>query len=342
MNRFDRALGILLLLRSGKTLSANELARRFEVAPRTIYRDIEALCAVGVPIYAEPGRNGGFRLIEGYFLPPVTFSVGEATSLLTGLALLRRLRARPFPVDLHSAGDKLLAALPEPLRGTLANTEQIIGIESLPHDSFHPDLTDLGDEPDAEAIRHESQIITGFLRAIFEQRTVIISYKAPDRPQRTHHLVPQGLIWDRNRWYLIGLRHSDDPQVRMLRADRALDIQLADAFDGPRPPFNIEQMLGRRWLSEAMEYWISIARVQIRITAAQAERLQRDWYYGHASFEPQADGSILMQYGEHDRHLVFELLRWLGPGAELISPAEWRADFVAELRAQIATYGEKP
>jgi predicted DNA-binding transcriptional regulator YafY len=91
MNRFDRALAILLLLRSGKTWSAPNLACRLEVSTRTIYRDIETLSAVGVPVYAEAGPEGGYRLVEGYFLPPIAFTVGEATSLLTGLALLDRL-----------------------------------------------------------------------------------------------------------------------------------------------------------------------------------------------------------------------------------------------------------
>ena len=73
MNRLDRALGILLVLRTGATVSAAELAQRFEVSPPTIYRDIEALGAIGVPVYAEMGRAGGFRLVEGYFLRHARF-----------------------------------------------------------------------------------------------------------------------------------------------------------------------------------------------------------------------------------------------------------------------------
>src|ERR1044072_2329971 len=103
MNRFDRALGILLLLRSGESLSATELARRFEVSTRTIYRDVEALGMVGVPVYAERGRDGGFRLVEGYFLPPVMFTRAEAVSLLLAVTLLRNLRSRPFAADLELA-----------------------------------------------------------------------------------------------------------------------------------------------------------------------------------------------------------------------------------------------
>lgn len=75
MNRLDRALGILLWLRCRKTVSAAELAKQFEVFQRTIYRDIETLSELGIPVYAEMGRAGGFRLLDGYFLPPVMFSV---------------------------------------------------------------------------------------------------------------------------------------------------------------------------------------------------------------------------------------------------------------------------
>src|SRR5262245_60043633 len=119
MNRIDRALGILLRLRAGRAVSAAELARRFEVSRRTIYRDVAALAELGVPVYAEMGRMGGFRLLEGYFLPPVTFTEGEAISLLLGLAILGRLRARPFAADQDSAGQKLLAAVPRALRAGL-------------------------------------------------------------------------------------------------------------------------------------------------------------------------------------------------------------------------------
>jgi predicted DNA-binding transcriptional regulator YafY len=127
MHRFDRALGILLLLRSGATVSAAELARRFEVSQRTIYRDVETLSAVGVPVYAEMGRNGGFRLLPGYFLPPITFSRGEATALLVGVAMLRRLRTTPFASELETATQKVLAALPDATRDAIRRVEGVIG-----------------------------------------------------------------------------------------------------------------------------------------------------------------------------------------------------------------------
>ena len=96
-------------------MAAGDLARQFGVSRRTIYRDMDTLSALGVPVYAERGLAGGFRLLPGYFLPPLMFSRGEAVSLVLGLALWRSLRGRPLMAELETAERKLLAALPDEL-----------------------------------------------------------------------------------------------------------------------------------------------------------------------------------------------------------------------------------
>src|SRR5208337_2751715 len=142
MNRLDRTLGLLLLLRGGRIVSATELAARFEVSVRTVYRDIEVLSGLGVSITADMGRTGGFRLREGYFLPPVTLGAEEAVSLLLGLILMRRLRVAPFPKEADFAERKLLAALPSETREVMERASQIIGFEKVPPDLLHPELGD--------------------------------------------------------------------------------------------------------------------------------------------------------------------------------------------------------
>ena len=87
MNRTDRLMGILLELQARGDLRAEDLAGTFEVSVRTIYRDVEALCETGVPIVATPGK--GYRLMEGYFLPPLSFTADEAALLLLGGELVR-------------------------------------------------------------------------------------------------------------------------------------------------------------------------------------------------------------------------------------------------------------
>ena len=340
MNRFDRALAILLLLRGGKTLSATDLARRFEVSPRTIYRDVETLSAVGVPVYAEMGRTGGFRLLAGYFLPPVMFTTAEAISLLLGLTLLRSLRATPFVADVETAEHKLLAAVPDYLRATLADAQKVIGFEQPPADIFHPDPPDPTPPITTTA---EGVAVSIFLRAVLDRRTLLLRYRSPYRGTTDEMIaVPLGLFWDRDRWYLAGRRDGADDALRLWRADRVLEISPRNLPAAPAPAFDVRDLLGRTWLHAAMEQWRAESPVTIRLSRRQAARLQQDWYYRHARYEPVSDDDVLMIYGDEDREIVLELLRWLGPEAELIEPKAWRAAARAELARMLARYDDAP
>ncbi|HEU0000518.1 MAG TPA: HTH domain-containing protein, partial [Ktedonobacteraceae bacterium] len=186
MQRFDRILGILLFLRSKPSVSAAELARQFEVSTRTVYRDLETLSALGVPLYAERGRQGGVRLLPGYFLPPLMFTQSEAIALLLGLTLQRSLRALPFPAEGEMAEKKLLAALPDPLRSLLAKAEKLVGFEKTPGDIFHPEP--VLQEPPASAMLaagqadlHQSQTLSTFFQAVLDSKQILIQYASPYR-----------------------------------------------------------------------------------------------------------------------------------------------------------------
>jgi len=333
-HQIDRALEILLFLRSKKTVSATVLAERFGVSTRTIYRDIETLSAAGVPVYAELGREGGFRLLEGYFLPPIMFSAGEATSLLIGLHLLNRLRAKPFAATLATAEQKLLAVTPEHLRAMLLRAPQMIGFEEIPPDLFH---TERASRPPAPPV--EDAAISTFLQATLEQKMVQFDYHSPYRNQmKTEVVIPRGLLWDRDRWYLIGMCRQDPENTRLWRADRVQAIEMSRREAPSDPTFDISHWLGRRWLDEAMATWMAEAPVVIRLTKTQATRLQQDWYYRHAHFAELTDTQVQMTFGEDDCEVVMQLLRWLGPGAELIAPTAWRTRLREELLTMAAIY----
>ncbi|GCE31690.1 transcriptional regulator [Dictyobacter alpinus] len=341
MLRFDRILGLLLFLRSGQSVSADELARHFAVSRRTIYRDLETLSLLGVPIYAERGRGGGFQLLEGYFLPPLMFSQSEAVALLFGISLQKNLRAAPFATDIVMAEQKLLAALPERLRTVLIKARQLIGIEQLPYDIFHPETgfsasaTQAENDPGGESV-----IISVFLQAILDQQAVVFDYASYRHDQRYEvQATPCGVFWDRDHWYLVGM-DSGKPEPRMWRSDRVSDIrpQRPQSSYNSQGDFDVREMLGRKWLSAAIKQWSQQAPVKIRLSPQLATRLQHDWYYRHASFEPLASGRILMTFGESDRTIVFELVRWLGPEAELLEPVAWRAELQAELKRMLAIY----
>jgi predicted DNA-binding transcriptional regulator YafY len=152
-------------------------------------------------------------------------------------------------------------------------------------------------------------------------------------------VTPYGLLWDRDRWYLAGLQAGRSQETRLWRADRVLSIAPHEAAT-PTTPFDVAELLEHRWLRTAMESWHERAPVTIRLTHGQAERLRQDWYYRHAHFENLPGDQVLMTFGEGQRAVVLELVRWLGPGAELVAPVAWRATLRAELAQMLEMYTE--
>ncbi len=337
MDHFARLFGILLALQRTRSLSATQLARQFEVSTRTIYRDLQTLSGLGVPIYTTRGHGGGISLLEGYFLPPLTFSQGEGIALLLGLTLLQSLHTFPFPEEVKTAVQKLLVAVPASLRTTLVQAEKVIGFEHLPGDIFHP-------EPAATSQKDggipESRIVTIFLQAILDRSLVQLRYGSPYHQSGGQEIlaIPSGLFWDRNHWYLVGRKCDSDATMRLWRADRIISLTAISASRDTSEAFDIQSLLGHVWLKSAMEQWQRKVPVVIRLTRAQAQQLQQDWYYRHASFEESADNQMLMTIGEDNQALVFKLLRWLGPGAELLEPRAWREQMKGELQHMLASY----
>lgn len=340
MTRIERAFAILLLLSDGSLVTATDLARRFEVSVRTIYRDVEMLSLTGVPVYAERGAQGGYRLLEGYFLPPVTFSRAETVAMLLSLALARGLKVPPFAAELESAERKLVAALPARLKPLLAETRRLVGFERPAIDTFHPEWPGADDgTPAADAA--EARAVETFLKAVLDGTRVRFTYRTPySRPGSTVEAQPQGLLWDRDRWYLIGLKldareRPPEQTQRFWRADRVLEIE-PSTLRSPAAPFDVRTHLGRAWLGRAMARWNCNDPVRIRMPRAKAERIRHDWYFRFAAYAPDGADHVIMSYGEGDPALAFELVRWLGPEAELLAPAAWREQLREELTAMAA------
>ena len=338
---------MLLLLRGGASVSATELAKRFEVSVRTVYRDIEVLSGLGVPIAAEMGRGGGFKLREGYFLPPVTLSPEEAVSLLLGLILMRRLRVIPFPAETDFAERKLLAALPEGTRRLMERAARFIGFERVPADLLHPEPDDPqapsrseGDRAEAEKV--EAEIVGRFLRAVISRSRVRIRYRSPYRDEEPlKEIEPRGIVWDRDRWYLIGDTEVRPGETRMWRSDRIVELRAGSSMRPTQAGFDVEELLDRKWLAKAMARWRESSPVTVALRPDKAEALKRDWYFGHAAFSELPDGRAAMTFGEGDPEMAAALVRWLGPGSELLLPKAWRPLVAQGLRSLLAAHEDR-
>ena len=305
-----------MLLTRRKLVPASDLARRFNVSVRTIYRDVDRLLALGIPVEAERGAEGGFRLSAEYLSPPIALNRIETTALLVALGLMRGLRATPFQKDLEAAEAKLLAALPQAARDILARGTKLIGIEQTPDDIFHQ-------APPAERLASQQEAVDVFLQGVLTQRRVEIVHRGGSGLDKLHEVEPHGLLFDRNLWYLVG-RSLAAGEIRMWRADRVRAVTLTGFQFRPIADFDIATMLGRQWLEQAMRSWEKGGEgTRIRMSAETAARLRRDWYYRHAAFTADGD-AIVMSIPDDYPGTILPLCRWLGPDAEILAPAHLR------------------
>lgn len=109
MNRIDRLFAILTFLQSKKYAPAEKLAEKFNISVRTVYRDVKALCEGGIPVSFEPGK--GYFVVQGFFLPPVSFSTEEANALLLMETMVRGFADKSIHRHYSSALQKVKAVL---------------------------------------------------------------------------------------------------------------------------------------------------------------------------------------------------------------------------------------
>jgi predicted DNA-binding transcriptional regulator YafY len=216
MNRTDRLLAIVLELQRAGKRRAVDLAATFETSVRTIYRDMEALSEAGVPVVAVPGR--GYALMEGYFLPPLSFRTDEATMLLLGSDVMAQQFDAQYRAAAQSAAAKIEGVLPEALRGEVRSLQESIRF-------FAP-----GDPAEQERLQT-------LRRAILDRRTVRFRYTARNpseaHPPAMREVDPYALAHIAGSWHLTGHDHLRRA-MRNFRLDRMDAIAITDrAFRRP-------------------------------------------------------------------------------------------------------------
>jgi predicted DNA-binding transcriptional regulator YafY len=337
--RASRLLSLLLLLQTRGRMTARDLADELEVSVRTVYRDVESLSAAGVPVYADRGPDGGYRLLEGYRTRLTGLTTGEAESLF--------LSGMPGPASQLGLGDvvaaaelKLMAALPPDLRSRAARIRE----------RFHLDAPGWFRAPDD--VPHLQAVAD----AVWNQQRIRVLYHRWAHPQQVERdLEPIGVVLKAGTWYLIARPHPGAPQddpppdtpqapaaPRTYRVSKILTLQpLPHRFDRP-PGFDLAA------------YW-----------DAYAARFEADSYRDQATVRLSPDGLLrapillppVMARAVHDnagppdptgwttltlpveslRHAHVEFLK-LGADVEVLAPPPLRAMMTDTARALADRY----
>jgi predicted DNA-binding transcriptional regulator YafY len=254
MNRVDRMMAYLLLFQSRGLLRAQDFAQEFEISERTVYRDIQSLSEVGVPIVAMPGE--GYRLMEGYYLPPITFSADEARSLYLAISMLTgQAAAGPTQMAASSALEKIRAVLPA------AAMRQVEALQAIIHFYAMPGLS----------LNFDDKRLLALQEAIHQRRVVHLRYHAQHTNEVTERDVePWELAFLDKTWILSAFCRLRQGQ-RAFRLERIDRLTVCDEHftprkfnsDGLRPEQKVHTVTVRfdpsilRWVKERQHFtWV--------------------------------------------------------------------------------------
>jgi len=291
-------------------VTASELAETLEVSVRTIYRDLEALSAAGVPVYAEPGRNGGCQLVDGYRTRLTGLTAKEAEALfMSGV---------PGPVGelglgtvLGAAQLKVLAALPKELADRATVTRQ----------RFHLDAPTW-----FKSGRNEPHL-TAIATAVWDDQRVRIRYRRAGAAELdTRELEPYGLVLKAGTWYLVARREGEMRTYRVSRIDK-VDI-LDESFDRPA-----DFDLARFWGEMVAEFEANAPAVETTLLASASalESLQRMSRYGGRALRSQEalpDGRTRCVFAFESFNDAYLDVLSLGTGVEVEEPEALRTRII--------------
>ncbi len=284
--KINRLLEITQLLLRRGNVTAKELAERFQVSTRTIYRDVEVLSTSGIPVYATPGTHGGIALLESFALERAMLSEEERESVLLALQALQTAR---FPMT-GNALDKLSALFQQ---------------QRAP--AVQVDFSTWG----GEKVEHERMLI--ILKAIFGKHTLAIRYASTKGEDIERVVEPFQLLYRGNAWYLLAYcRMREEYRTFRISRMRILDTP-GEAFTRDPPP---------RELSETRLISDSNRPVVLRFQTQILHRVLDEY----EDVQPLSDGRgcHLLTLFLPREDWVSEYILGFGPYAEVLSPPDLR------------------
>jgi predicted DNA-binding transcriptional regulator YafY len=322
--RASRLLTILTTLQARGRATAQALAEECEVSLRTIYRDVDALSAAGIPVYAERGPEGGYRLIDGYRLRLNGLSSKEAATLfLAGLS--GPAADLGLGTVMAAAETKLVAALPQGLR---AEAERIRA-------RFHLDA------PAWFAEGEQPAHLQAIAEAVWRQNRIEIRYRSW-KAEKQRRVEPLGIVLKGGAWYLVG---RVETSIRTYRIARILNFaDLGETFERPEA-FDLPAYW--KASTDRLEAEVHPDRATLRLSPRGAKMLaalSQPFVRARIDYGAEVDAAgwriATLPVGPLD-HAVVDLLR-LGAEAEVLEPPALREKMAETIAAMAKLYRRDP
>lgn len=298
MNRIDRLTAMIIYLEGHQWVTVEEMAERYHISERTVYRDLRALQEAGVPIGSEP--NKGYFIVKGYHLPPVMFDKDEAAALLAGERLMQKWSNTKLGESYLSALDKIRAVLHSKEKEYLDTLDR--HIRAFPY-------------PDEIADTTDHQIFVFLQDAIFKREVISMEYYSPYKDQFTQRDVePLGLLLRGSQWYLAGwCRMRTD--YRMFRVDRIEQYRGTGNRLPESPEHTLKEFYDRSLREEEDLYEVIVKFDQQIIRYMGDQKYYRGWVS-----EEKVEGGVEMTFLTSSLEYFARWLLVWGAGVKVKEP----------------------
>ena len=314
MNRIDRLTAILIQLQTKKIVRAEEIAERFEISVRTVYRDVKALMEAGVPIGSEAGK--GYFIVDGYHLPPVMFNQEEASAMLTAGKLVEKMTDESIRRAYESALTKIKAVLNDPEKDHLENLQSSIAVFRRP--DHQPDFA--------------NQYMTEIQKAISKKNLLTLDYLSAGKQEYTTRFVePIGIMYYAGSWHLIAwcrLRNG----YRDFRLDMIQTCKnTGETFDH-RSHYTLQE-----YLNALMKDHGDVTQVVIDFDETASRHVKHSrYYYGFVS-EEKVGEKWRMTFLAGNLRYFCKWLMMFGNSVQIESPDELR-DVIEALVEELSSH----
>lgn len=309
--KVERLLSMIMTLLEKERVGAQELAEQFEVSPRTIYRDIDAINMAGIPVRSTSGVGGGFEIMPSYKLDKKVFSTAELSTLLMGLSGLSGMMR----------GEELV--------NTLAKVKSFIPADRAKDIELKANQVciDLSPWMDNRNIRPYLEIMK---TALQESRLLTFAYADQHGNKTVRTVEPYQLVLKSSHWYLQGYCHIRN-DYRLFKLSRISGLQMQGETFTPRnyqkPILDFEDVL------ETIQ-----TRIKIRIHQSVMDRVLD--FCPYEDFSTDGDEYYIVSFPFIENDYYYGILLGLGDRCECLEPTHVRAEMKHRIRNSAALYGD--
>jgi len=310
--KLDRLFAITMLLINHKRISAKELSNRFEVSPRTIYRDIEAINQAGIPVVAYPGTNGGFGILENYKIDRNLLTVEEIISVITALKGVN-----------STLEDSKISHTMEKIKGLIPDWQM---------EEFNKRNRQVVIDFNPWGVTESQREKLNTLRKAIEENRLVSFYYTNARYESIQRLVePLSLVFKGYSWYLYGYcRVKED--FRVFRFSRIKNLNMEDESFTPRDKSYEESMYESTWGNPG-SYIDIVLRFNKRVEMNVSE------FYGDEAVQIDKDGSLIVSVRYPEDEWVYGNILSYGENVEVLEPPHLREIIREKARRISELYG---